>query len=222
MGLAPGRGCEFGRGSASRRQESGQESRAQASDPPRELVYTPALTSSPTLVGNTTIVGGDDLLVLDRRIGMFPSLQALGFQAYGPIPLAALSEIQAHWGLSFPEDYLSFLRETGGGYFDEDVSVRCEAPPPGAPDGLACLDDLFGLDGRGTYTLLDVDKWVAAQLMPARVVPIGDTLMGDGYLLDLRRPSATVGFWDHDEGHIYLVAHSFSEFLERIALFSDS
>lgn len=134
-----------------------------------------------------------------------------------------VQELEQTIGFTLPEDYRSWILENNGG-----------VPTPGGFE----FNDLYGAKESVVQLFLPVGKehtynvlgqyelFTGEDRLPAEVVPIAFDPFGNMICLDLQDGEfkGTVLFWDHEmehvesglESNLFIVAESFSEFLQMI------
>lgn len=128
---------------------------------------------------------------------------------------AQIANFQSQFGVTFPDEYLVFLRHSNGGH-PEQNSFR--------PKGLA-EDVVWGVN---RFYHLDQDQddleglWAATKewrrVIPGKVVPIGNDGGGNQLLLSFDQEPPGVKLCLHDEGmRLIHVADSFAEFIDMLA-----
>ena len=142
-------------------------------------------------------------------------------------------KVEEQIGSTLPADYASFLVEYGGTTFDEDqgyVAFPILEECPAGEKGL--FDVFFGIIPGDCYDI--VEKYLTFKgRMPFNLLPIAYT-GGDVLCLAIYgEDEGKVYFWFHeeedvvDEGiepsrdNLYLVAHSFEEFINSLELDED-
>ena len=151
-----------------------------------------------------------------------------------PTPEWAVQAFERELGVELPEDYKSFLLKCNGGWSD---SLECTWEVPeytnyyGVRTNEISVDiyHVFGFREEEWASIEEAKAYIADQIPPS-VLWIMDTLMAPGrWCLGIRdQYVGKVYFWDNDgtypEGkdeniaEFYLVANSFTEFLEKISI----
>jgi hypothetical protein len=150
-------------------------------------------------------------------------------------PAAELYELEDTIDVSVPEDYRLMLLEYGASLvFEKDIGFYpIEHTPRDRKDGTQSLEILYGL-GSGDDSLREVFRICRGRL-PPDILPIGGLPGGDQLCLSYSGPKAgNLFFWDHEAelqieededpaySNMYLVAESFSDFLQCLFVRDDS
>ncbi len=141
---------------------------------------------------------------------------------------ADIKKLEKEIGTTLPDEYRRFLKTINGGELNPGfVEI------PGVPRiANVSVDVFYGLypDQHNRYSL-----WWSIQshssVLPANHLPIASG--ADVFTLSLTKKRGCIFFWDHESSLIddeerfmesagHLLAHSFDEFLTRIALFSSA
>jgi hypothetical protein len=158
-------------------------------------------------------------------------LAELGFRILHPSERIAsdveplIRQFETMIGAQLPGDYHEFLREHGGAFLDD----LYEAPitEPGHPGEYACPRGFFGFyqpNEQGVPHSLDLrTKYLQfkSRIRPG-LVPIAHAIGGNLICLAVSGPSfGRVYYWDHETNHVWLVSHSFDDFLLSLQLTDD-
>ena len=150
---------------------------------------------------------------------MFPQLS----ETNPSTSLSAIEDFERERGLSLPSLYKEFLLASNGGRPEAPVF-----PIEGMPlNPFGSIQFFFGINNRRwpVYDLAKTNDFYAGGRIPAGIVFIACTGMGDYVCLDFRDGKDRVAFWDHRhfwgtgewrESDLYHVADSFAEFLASL------
>ena len=122
-----------------------------------------------------------------------------------------IEEIRDDYGIVFPEDYKEFLKKYNGG---ETPMLECIHT-----DGFYSeIRALYGFKTGDQYTSIeeiplpfdyDLEFWMENGLMP-----IGENLWGDLFMMNVKDAPGKVYYSDHEQGfQLMLLARSFKEFI---------
>ena len=118
-----------------------------------------------------------------------------------PLDESQLSKIEAHFGLSLPDDYKASLAKCNRGKptlerFDTERQKECVL------DYMVDLEDTVA---------------IAQAIAPDNLIPIATDPFGNLIALKVAdRQIESVVFWDHERDEIYKLSGSFTEFLKKL------
>ena len=137
-----------------------------------------------------------------------------------PLTDARIDRLERELGIKLPEGYRSFLRRYNGGHPDPAFfPIRgLESNPSRA------IHYFFGIDDPLESNCLDWNYRILKGRIPRELLAIAGDDTGNLICLSLKGPNeGTVYFWDHDDehspptyGNLYLIAETFSKFLDGI------
>lgn len=129
-----------------------------------------------------------------------------------------VTQFENRYGISLPLQYREFLLQTNGGRPERDMF-----PVPGFQANPAARVHFFlGLKDPVVSCNLDWNRDIFADRIPAHLLVIASTEGADMICMSLASHTlSSIYYWDGYEtsptyGHLYLVANSFEEFLERL------
>jgi hypothetical protein len=155
-------------------------------------------------------------------------LRELGARMFGEPatdPEKQVCAIEHELEFRFPEEYRLFLLDYGCAMLlGPDVVYRpLESSPFADENGRQDVGLLYG-PIEGTSGLRLNNQWLCNQI-PPHVITIGDQCFGDQVCLAIVGPDrGKVFYWYHedpDELRIYLIARSFSEFIDMLEIDPD-
>lgn len=130
-------------------------------------------------------------------------------------------------GVELPPDYRAFLQEQPMPVaFGVTCVFRALEPSPWADENLDAVEVLYGV-GKGEFSLATQSRRYSDQIDP-KAIPIASSPGGNQICLIVEGPKrGHVYFWDHegavepdeeDLANMYLVAKSFSKFLNALTI----
>jgi hypothetical protein len=132
-----------------------------------------------------------------------------------------LKSLERQYGIALPKSYEEFLLKTNGGQ-----PVPPAFPITGLADNpIGVVQAFFGL--KAAISTEDLERILEehAHLVPKGILPIACTGGADFLVIDLRKPSAPVLFWDRrpfwgtdvwNEADLYPVADDFESLLASL------
>ncbi len=158
----------------------------------------------------------------------------LGEQSQHQEPQECMGKLESLLEGRLPGEYREFLLHYVGAFMcDEYVCFHFNEVPPWADaEGMMSLDVFYGFT-KGVYGLIQNIEIFFGRI-PATIIPIGDTPFGSQVCLGISGDErGKVYFWDKDDereiagdrendfGNVYLIANSFSEFVESLFVAED-
>jgi len=149
-----------------------------------------------------------------------PTLDRLQ-DCYDAVTPEYVQSLESEFGFVFPPDYRQFLLAYNAGYVEHPVMFRVRNPnryidkrPFDRSLGIVRDEESSEMDIRGVYKCFE--DWIPSNLIPIAssasdpiCMGMADATRGKIYLWDAARG-------DEDDGAVYLVADSFTEFLSRL------
>ena len=133
-------------------------------------------------------------------------------------------QIEQRLAIIFPEEYKAFLQQYNGGRSDRELFFHV----PGWPSKITLINDFLGFVPERA---IDIDKnmdWLSGRL-PKDFLQIANDPGGNRILISMASDSyGQIYFWDHenepaepgpllkDYSNIYLLACSFTKFLDQL------
>lgn len=145
---------------------------------------------------------------------------------YGPATESDVRKFESLIEARLPEDYRAFLLEHNGGETDPNIFFISEE------QGSDILDRLLALIKEPEHSSLYWSYDCYLGRMPSNIIPIGDDPGGNNVCISVSGADyGSIYFWDHDGEpeedeqpyyeNLYLMAASFSEFLNNLYESSD-
>lgn len=150
-----------------------------------------------------------------------------------PISSKEIEMIEKYVGLNFPDEYKEHLLKFNGGRCTPNIFRFIENGKESC-SRISCFMAIY----EGTYDSL---KWcidifkISAKRMPEHILPIADDPFGNQICISCGRLDyGYIYFWDHenevdysesgddDYFNLYLIAQSFSEFLNGLTTLEDN
>ncbi|MCE3200953.1 SMI1/KNR4 family protein [Paenibacillus sonchi] len=135
----------------------------------------------------------------------------------GPLSMEQIEKFESKHGISLPDQYKGFLQEFNGG---RPVPKMFKISDEQGPDIVRLF---FGIGDM--YGNLDENIKIYEDRLPIGFVPIGNDPGGNVICIGTDEEFAgKIYFWDHEEepedpddmSNVYLLANSFSDFLEQM------
>lgn len=147
--------------------------------------------------------------------------------AYDPIDEEALLSLQEELGVTLPADYFRFLLVYNGGRFRHPLA--CPLKDTSNEDvSNASADWIFGIDTGEYWSDIRWNHETFLGRIPSNTLPFGSSSNHILYFSFNEAQSGQVFLWDHSEEQerpteeiVYLVANSFTEFLEANTILPD-
>jgi cell wall assembly regulator SMI1 len=124
-----------------------------------------------------------------------------------------VQELEESFGV-LPKDYKDFLIKFSASRFSQDVVFTLIQKSPWSKEGVQSLDDFYGFSEKGWHDLHEVNNQLKGDI-PDDTVAIANDAGSNLILLSLNQDTfGHVLFFDRDSAKTYLIARSFTEFLD--------
>jgi hypothetical protein len=124
--------------------------------------------------------------------------------------LSQIAETEKNLNLALPDDYRRFLQEFGVALFAEEVAIKPIEPSPWSVDGKECFDIFYGVSADPAFDLCRINTRLKGDI-PIGTIAIGHDSGSNLVLLSL--VDNQIRFFDKETGKTFLIATSFTDFL---------